>query len=222
MRRPARKLMVPYVVYEIERGDYDWRRGAAPEPPPAGGAAGLDALRETLATHAAAPPGERSEAQQAAYVDALRDRSGGDARAAAEEERRKAALADAMAEAALERADFEETEPPPAGPDLRRDAEYVWYWEEDDFRVKRHRWDKRGNFVAYPPVVSAFLEARYAAATSPERRAADDVTVTYRPFGATAFGYRVDFKNMRQINRDTGYKRSIMRRKNPAFEEGPG
>lgn len=33
-------------------------------------------------------------------------------------------------------------------------------------------------------------------------------------------GYRVDFKNMKQINRDTGYKRSIMRRKNPAFEEG--
>lgn len=111
-------------------------------------------------------------------------------------------------------AHFEEEGPEPTGPDLRVDVQYMWYWEEDKHRLERHHtWDKQGNFVAYPPKVSNYLEARYAAGGS-----ADDLNITYKAFHAhTGFSYRVDFQSMRQINTGTGYERRIMRRENPNF-----
>jgi len=109
---------------------------------------------------------------------------------------------------------FEETEPEPSGPDMRPEAKFVWYWEEDAARVNdHHTWDKQGNFIAYPPKVSTYLEDRYATGGS-----ADDLKITYKPYHAhTGFSYRVDFRRMRQINRGTGYERAIIRRENPHY-----
>merc|ERR1711977_716479 len=62
---------------------------------------------------------------------------------------------------------FEETEAEPTGPDLRPDTELIWYWEEDGHRVKNHHtWDKQGNFIAYPPKVSTYLEQQWTTASS--------------------------------------------------------
>lgn len=109
---------------------------------------------------------------------------------------------------------FEETAPEPSGPDLRPDTPFMWYWEEDSERLKNHHtWDKQGNYVAYPPKVSCYLEERHAAGGN-----ADRLEITYKAFHAhTGYSYRVDFRTMRQINTGTGYERPIMRRANPNY-----
>lgn len=109
---------------------------------------------------------------------------------------------------------FEETEAEPTGPDLRSDAAFVWYWEEDGHRVcNHHTWDKQGNFIAYPPKVSTYLEQTWT-----EGGTADDLQITYKPFHShTGFSYKVCFQDMKQINKGTGYRRTIMRRQNPHF-----
>lgn len=109
---------------------------------------------------------------------------------------------------------FEEMEAEPTGPDLREDTPYVWYWEEDAHRLANHRfWDKQGNFVAYPPKVSTYLEAQFQSGKS-----ADALDITYKAFHAhTGYSYGVDFRAMKQINKGTGYRRTIMRRQNPHY-----
>ena len=86
-----------------------------------------------------------------------------------------AAPAPATAYASGGGVNFEETAPEPSGPDLRPDAPFVWYWEEDAQRLDTHHtWDKQGNFIAYPPKVSTYLEERHAAGGN-----ADDLEITY-------------------------------------------
>jgi hypothetical protein len=110
---------------------------------------------------------------------------------------------------------FEETEAEPTGPDLRPDTEFMWYWEEDGHRVKNHHtWDKQGNFIAYPPKVSTYLEQQWTTGQS-----ADNLQITYKPFHShTGFSYKVCFQDMNQINKGTGYRRKIMRRQNPNYQ----
>ena len=109
---------------------------------------------------------------------------------------------------------FEETEAEPTGPDHRPDTEFMWYWEEDGHRVKNHHtWDKQGNFIAYPPKVSTYLEQQWTTGQS-----ADNLQITYKPFHShTGFSYKVCFQDMNQINKGTGYRRKIMRRQNPNY-----
>ena len=78
----------------------------------------------------------------------------------------------------------------------------------------RHKfWDKQGNFVAYPPKVSTYLEAQFQSGKS-----ADALEITYKTYNAkTGYSYSVDFREMKQINKGTGYRRTIMRRKNPHY-----
>ena len=109
---------------------------------------------------------------------------------------------------------FEEMEAEPTGPDLREDTPYVWYWEEDAHLLENHKfWDKQGNFVAYPPKVSTYLEAQFQSGKS-----ADALEITYKTYNAkTGYSYSVDFREMKQINKGTGYRRTIMRRQNPHY-----
>ena len=90
----------------------------------------------------------------------------------------------------------------------------MWYWEEDGHRVKNHHtWDKQGNFIAYPPKVSTYLEQQWTTGQS-----ADNLQITYKPFHShTGFSYKVCFQDMNQINKGTGYRRKIMRRQNPNY-----
>ena len=92
------------------------------------------------------------------------------------------------------------------GPDLRPDTEFMWYWEEDGHRVKNHHtWDKQGNFIAYPPKVSTYLEQQWTTGQS-----ADNLQITYKPFHShTGFSYKVCFQDMNQINKGTGYKEKL-------------
>ena len=131
------------------------------------------------------------------------------------------AIKDALAEKALDTVEIEDDEPPPHGPDLRPNAEHVWYWEEDAFRLKRHRYDKLEgtNFVAFAPKVSEYLESKFSNGDF----TGDDVNFTYKAFQAeTVRSYRVDFGDMRQINRDTRYERRILRRTNPSYRTPQG
>ena len=91
----------------------------------------------------------------------------------------------------------------------------MWYWEEDGHRVKNHHtWDKQGNFIAYPPKVSTYLEQQWTTGQS-----ADNLQITYKPFHShTGFSYKVCFQDMNQINKGTGYRRKIMRRQNPHYQ----
>lgn len=117
----------------------------------------------------------------------------------------------------VDRREFEEEIP--TGPDLRPDARYVWYWEEDKDRVATHHtWDKQGTFVAYPPRVSEHIESEYATWSADKSAGTSYLEITYKVFAeGSGFNYRVDFTTMRQINGTTGYQRKLLRRDNPNY-----
>merc|ERR1711959_117707 len=110
------------------------------------------------------------------------------------------------------RHEITEAEPAPEGPDLRPDCEHMWYWEEDKDRLDRHHtWDKKGNFVAYPPRVSEYIEAEYQGRKTSMNTALE---INYKCYNEhTGFNYRVDFSKMCQINAQSNYERKIMRRR---------
>jgi len=111
----------------------------------------------------------------------------------------------------------------PTGPDLRPDAQHIWYWEEDAERIgKHHTWDKQGNFVAYPPRVSEYIESEHQAWSSGKTQESSFLEITYKCFAeASGFNYRVEFSTMHQINGGTGFKRKLLRRQNPNYVESP-
>lgn len=114
------------------------------------------------------------------------------------------------------RHEITEAEPAPEGPDLRPDCEHMWYWEEDKDRLDRHHtWDKKGNFVAYPPRVSEYIEAEYQGRKTSMNTALE---INYKCYNEhTGFNYRVDFSKMCQINAQSNYERKIMRHPNPNY-----
>ena len=114
-------------------------------------------------------------------------------------------------------------EPEVAGPDLRPGAEFVWFWEEDQGKVaEHHTWRKKGNFIAYPPRVSAHIEREYVA-TMLEGGAqfgkSAPLEITYKVSNDhTGYQYSIDFLPMKQINSGTGWRRSILREKNEHYK----
>ena len=108
------------------------------------------------------------------------------------------------------------------GPDIRPDAEYIWFWQEDSEKVSQHHtWRKMGNFIAYPPKVSAHIEAQWID-TMIEGGAqfgkSAPLEITYKVSNThTGFNYSVDFTMMKQINSGSGYQRTIKREPNPDY-----
>merc|ERR1711998_210789 len=119
---------------------------------------------------------------------------------------------------AVTRREFQAEEP--TGPDLRPECSHVWYWEEDTDRVhSHHTWDKQGNYVAYPPRVSEYIESQYLAWSSGEGvKQQSALEISYKCFAErSGFNYSVDFAALQQVNSETGFKRKILRRQNPNY-----
>merc|ERR1712188_136434 len=102
---------------------------------------------------------------------------------------------------------------------LRPDATHIWYWEEDADRVsKHHTWDKQGNFIAYPPQVSQYIDSQYQKGAV-EKQSDAKLDITYKCYNDhTGFKYSIDFVAMEQVNIGTGYRRKIWRRENPGYK----
>jgi hypothetical protein len=102
-----------------------------------------------------------------------------------------------------------ETKPISSAPDLRSESKYIWYFSEDHSKLVDHPYTKHGNFFAYPPDVSEYIEQKYIKRTVGQL---SPIHISYKQYNHKKYTkYIIDFVNLNQINVCNGCKIKITR-----------